>query len=672
MAYQPFGDVEFEFPHKAVTDYERQLDLDAATVTVRYQTGGATFTREVFASYPDQAIVVRLTCDQPGKISFRVKLSTPHPDPEVEVAAANQLLLRGGLKEYEQKRTGLTLPSVLKYAARLLVKPEGGTVEAKDGHIAVSKADAATLVLAGATSYRKYNDVSGDPASLTSGTIEAVADKSYAKLRDAHLADYGSLFRRVSLDLGSTDAVKQPTDQRIREFTNQNDPHLASLYFQYGRYLLISSSRPGSQPANLQGIWNEQLNPPWECKWTTNINTEMNYWPAEVTGLSECHEPLFDMLDDLVESGGKTAQNHYGCRGWVLHHNTDVWRGTAPINASNHGIWPTGGAWLCQHLWERYRFTGDREFLAKRAYPVMKGAAEFFAEFLVEDPRAGHLVSAPSNSPEIGGLVAGPTMDHQIIRSLFRYCVQAAEELDIDDDFREKLAGLIPRIAPNQIGQHGQLQEWLEDKDNPKNQHRHVSHLWGLHPGWEITTRGTPDLCAAAKKSLEFRGDGGTGWSLAWKINFWARFEDGARAYRLLSNLLTPGRTYPNMFDAHPPFQIDGNFGGAAGIAEMLLQSHAGEIAILPAWPSEVWATGSVNGLRARGGLEVDIAWKDGRAVKATLQASVNGSHKIRPPKGHQIAKVACGDRNIPIRPDDEGRVEVQLDAGDMCQVRFE
>ncbi len=672
MAYQPFGDVEFEFPHKAVTDYERQLDLDAATVTVRYQTGGATFTREVFASYPDQAIVVRLTCDQPGKISFRVKLSTPHPDPEVEVAAANQLLLRGGLKEYEQKRTGLTLPSVLKYAARLLVKPEGGTVEAKDGHIAVSKADAATLVLAGATSYRKYNDVSGDPASLTSGTIEAVADKSYAKLRDAHLADYGSLFRRVSLDLGSTDAVKQPTDQRIREFTNQNDPHLASLYFQYGRYLLISSSRPGSQPANLQGIWNEQLNPPWECKWTTNINTEMNYWPAEVTGLSECHEPLFDMLDDLVESGGKTAQNHYGCRGWVLHHNTDVWRGTAPINASNHGIWPTGGAWLCQHLWERYRFTGDREFLAKRAYPVMKGAAEFFAEFLVEDPRSGHLVSAPSNSPEIGGLVAGPTMDHQIIRSLFRYCVQAAEELDIDDDFREKLAGLIPRIAPNQIGQHGQLQEWLEDKDNPKNQHRHVSHLWGLHPGWEITTRGTPDLCAAAKKSLEFRGDGGTGWSLAWKINFWARFEDGARAYRLLSNLLTPGRTYPNMFDAHPPFQIDGNFGGAAGIAEMLLQSHAGEIAILPAWPSEVWATGSVNGLRARGGLEVDIAWKDGRAVKATLQASVNGSHKIRPPKGHQIAKVACGDRNIPIRPDDEGRVEVQLDAGDMCQVRFE
>lgn len=671
MAYQPFGDLEFEFPHKAVTDYRRQLDLDTATVTVRYQTGGATFTREVFASYPDHAIVIRLTCDQPGKVSFRVKLATPHPDPKIELVAANQLLLRGGLREYQQKRTGLTLPSVLKYAARLLVKNEGGTVAAKDGHIDVSRADGATLVLTGATSYRRYNDVGGNPVELTSGTIKSAAGRAYGELRDAHLTDYRGLFRCVSLDLGTTDAVKQPTDQRIREFTSQSDPQLASLYFQFGRYLLISSSRPGSQPANLQGIWNEQLNPPWECKWTTNINTEMNYWPAEVTGLSECHEPLFDMLDDLVESGGKTAQNHYGCRGWVLHHNTDVWRGTAPINHSNHGIWPTGGAWLCQHLWERYRFTGDKEFLTKRAYPVMKGAAQFFVDFLVEDPRTGHLISAPSNSPEIGGLVAGPTMDHQIIRNLFRSCIRAAEEVNVDEEFRKELGELIPRIAPNQIGQHGQLQEWLEDKDNPKNQHRHVSHLWGLHPGWEITPRGTPDLCAAAKKSLEFRGDGGTGWSLAWKINFWARFEDGERAYRLLSNLLTPGRTYPNMFDAHPPFQIDGNFGGAAGIAEMLLQSHAGEIAILPAWPGQVWPTGSVNGLRARGGLKVDIAWKDSRAVTATLQATVGGSHKIRPPRDHWIAEITCGDESIPVRPDNEGCVEVQLDAGGTCQVRF-
>jgi len=671
MAYQPFGDLEIEFPHTEVTHYRRQLDLDAATVTARYQAGGVTFTREVFASYPDHVIVMRLTCSQPGKVAFRAKLTTPHPDPGVQVVEPNQMLLSGGLRKYEQKRTGLTLPSVLKYAARLLVKCEGGTVEAKDGYIDVSGADAATFVLAGATSYRKYNDVGGDPIALTKGTIKSVAGNSYDALREAHLADYRRLFRQVSLDLGTTDAVKQPTDQRIREFTSQNDPHLASLYFQYGRYLLISSSRPGSQPANLQGIWNEQVNPPWECKWTTNINTEMNYWPAEMTGLSECHEPLFDMLDDLVESGGKTAQAHYGCRGWVLHHNTDVWRGAAPINHSNHGIWPTGGAWLCQHLWERYRFTGDREFLAKRAYPVMKGAAQFFVDFLVEDPRTGHLISTPSNSPEIGGLVAGPTMDHQIIRSLFRYCIKAAEELNVDKEFRGELAELIPRIAPNRIGQHGQLQEWLEDKDNPNNHHRHVSHLWGLHPGWEITPRGTPELCAAAKKSLEFRGDGGTGWSLAWKINFWARFEDGERAYRLLSNLLTPSRTYPNMFDAHPPFQIDGNFGGTAGIAEMLLQTHAGDIAILPAWPSQVWPTGKVHGLRARGGLEMDIAWKDSRAVTATLRAAIGGKHKIRPPKGHQVAEIALGDKSILVRPDNNGCVEVQLDARDTCQVFF-
>ncbi|MBC8874467.1 MAG: glycoside hydrolase family 95 protein [Planctomycetes bacterium] len=672
MAYQPCGDLEIEFPHTTVTDYRRQLDLDAATITISYQTGGATFTREVFASYPDQAIVVRFTCDQPGKITFAAKLSSPHPDPEVAVVAPSQLLMCGGLKDYEQKRTGLTLPSVLKYAARLLVKREGGKVEAKDGRIEVSGADAATLMLVAASSYRSYKDVGGNPAELTGNTIESVAAKSYRELRDAHLADYRSLFRRVSLDLGTTDAVGQPTDQRIGEFTNQSDPQLAALYFQYGRYLLISSSRPGSQPANLQGIWNEHLNPPWECKWTTNINTEMNYWLAELTALSECHEPLFDMLDDLVESGGKTAQAHYGCPGWVLHHNTDVWRGTAPINASNHGIWPTGGAWLCQHLWERYRFTGDKGFLAQRAYPVMKGAAQFFADFLVEDPRTGHLVSSPSNSPEIGGLVAGPTMDHQIIRYLFRSCIEAAEALGVDEDFRKELAGLIPRIAPNQIGQHGQLQEWLEDKDNPNNHHRHVSHLWGVHPGSEITPRGTPELCAAARKSLEFRGDGGTGWSLAWKINFWARFEEGERAYRLLSNLLTPGRTYPNMFDAHPPFQIDGNFGGTAGIAEMLLQSHAGEIAILPAWPRETWRTGSVKGLRARGGLEVDIAWKDGHAVNATLKAIVDGRHKLRPPEAHRIAGITCGGNAIPLQLDNEGCVNIRLTVGDECNVRFE
>jgi alpha-L-fucosidase 2 len=428
---------------------------------------------------------------------------------------------------------------------------------------------------------------------------------------------------------------------------------LAALYFQFARYLMIAGSRPGGQPLNLQGIWNDSLRPPWDSKWTVNINTEMNYWPAEPCNLAECHAPLFDMLDDLVISGGKTAQTHYAARGWVLHHNTDLWRGTAPINAANHGIWPTGGAWLCAHLWDHYLFGGDKKFLAERAYPVMKGAAEFFVDALVEYPKTGWLISTPSNSPEQGGLVAGPTMDHQIVRELFGNCIAASEVLGIDAEFRAKLAELRKRIAPNQIGRHGQLQEWLEDKDDPKNTHRHVSHLWGLHPGREITPRGTPELAAAARKSLEMRGDGGTGWSKAWKVNFWARLDDGDHAYLMLAGLI--GRsTLPNMFDTCPPFQIDGNFGGAAGIAEMLLQSHAGEIALLPALPS-AWPSGSVKGLRARGGVEVEIAWKDGRATTVTLKATADGTHKLRAPKGQQI----------------DGPDTVTLKAGQTMEVRL-
>ncbi len=629
MPYQTVGNMLLEFPGTTTFEnYRRELDLDTATAAVTYTSEGIHYTREVFANAPDNVIVVHLTADRQGGISCMAGMTTPMA-ASVQTEGNDILVMRG------MGGSAGGIQGQLHYVARVKVIASGGNTTVEPGRISVNHADEVTILICAATSYNSFDDVGGDPDKTVKQHLGAAARKSFSRLRKDHLADYQPLFRRVTLDLGRSEAMKLPTDVRIQHFPKGGDPQLAALYYQFGRYLLISCSRPGGQPANLQGIWNESLNPPWQSKYTININTEMNYWPAEPGNLPECVEPLIAMVNDLTVTGARTAREMYGARGWVVHHNTDLWRASAPIDGPNWGMWPTGGAWLCLHLWDHYAFSGDAAVL-KRIYPALRGASEFFLDTLQEEPKHKWLVTNPSISPENGhplgaAVCAGPTMDMQILRDLFIHTIQAAQTLGVDPDLRKQLAAARARLAPNQIGSEGQLQEWLEDWDLKAGDrhHRHVSHLYGLYPGHDITLRGTPDLAAAAKKSLEMRGDKATGWATAWRICLWTHLGDGDHAFEILKFLISPERTFPNMFDAHPPFQIDGNFGGAAGIGEMLVQSTAQEIDLLPALPG-AWTVGSVHGLRARGGFEVDVSWSEGKLLEATLHALHDGSTQLR------------------------------------------